>query len=131
MVLQIGNPMVAIDRRRGDVEQAKFSQGGVIGVSYIFPFVGPGEAYKDVSFPVWFVEPPVLTSSGEIDKGSNLVAGNYPWCSAMAGGWVTQVKGGATYYLGCRVIIVVGGAPGQTGAIHFGLRGKALQGPVT
>lgn len=130
-MVQIDNPMVAIDRRRGQVEKGKFSQGGVFNVDYLFPFVGAGEAYKDISFPVLFVEQPTISHGGEVAKGTNLVQGNYPWCSAMSGGWVTKTSGSAVYYLGCRVIIVVGGTVDQTGFVHFHVKGKALQGPVT
>lgn len=128
--MQIDNPMVAIDRRRGQVQNAEFSQGGVFAVNYTFPVVGAGEAFKDINFPCMFVEKPALTSGGEVDPWVP-VSGNYPWCSAMAGGWVTVQKGQATYWVGCRVILVVGGSADQKSTIHFHVEGKALQGPVT
>lgn len=130
MALQVGNPRILLDRERGRVENGRQSQGGVFKVTYLFEVTGAGEASRDVNFPVWYQERPALSCGGEVDPSTVLVTGNFPWSSAMGGGFITVNRNGIDYYVGCRVILVVGGTADQKATIHFHTEGKGLQGPV-
>lgn len=130
-MLNIGNPQLAIEQRRGQVERGRQSQGGLFRLSYTFNVTGAGEAEREINFPVWFVNPPALSHGGEVEATTVLESGNFPWSSVMACGYSTQLRAGVTYYVGCRVLLVMGGTPEQKGTLHFHVEGQALQGPVS
>lgn len=123
-------PLRPLEVRRGEIARVEALAGGIFKVSYSFLCSGAGEGSVDVNFPVAFYERPHCSQGGSLADGSTVEDGNYPWCAAMGADWVTEVRGGATYYVGCTVILVLAGKTGQEAWIDFGAEGKALQAPL-
>lgn len=119
------------ERRRGEVERSESMYGRVFTVVGFIELNGCGEALVDVNFPVWFIERPAIGGAGEVGEGAVLTGANYPIFSVGAVKWVTEDKpGGARYYTGAQLAVVVLGPSNQKSVIHWQAQGKALVAPL-
>lgn len=91
---------------------------------------GTGEVDHDISFPVPFVDMPVVLGGGALQEGETLHAGQYPIISATPASWsVRELPGGSRLYLGCRLAIVVTGHDRMQSIATWMAIGPALVNP--
>lgn len=98
---------------------------------------GPGEALKQVNFPVRFIERPNFTTGGELNLDSFAVAGSYPTVSCTINKWFTDppIVIGTTsdfskvYFIGAELSVVSTGPTGQRMWIHWRASGKGIVSP--
>ena len=122
------------EKRRGGIERQRSVQGRNHRVEGRFPFTNPitgaGESVVAVNFPVWFIDKPSMSFGGELDINEVLIDGAFPTLSALVKTWTTQVRDGATYYVGANLLVVSSGAPNQRMFVHWQMEGKALVNPL-
>jgi hypothetical protein len=94
--------------------------------------LGVGEVSFDVEFPVKFVEVPILSFGGELDKTSVVTATTFPTISVCVIEWENEEArlGDDGLFVGATLAVVTGGNPGQSIWVHWTFDGKALRNPV-
>lgn len=128
--LRIRSIQPAVERRRGEVENARAAQARIFQVYGRVSFTGSGELSYEGKFPIWFTEVPQITFGGELDPTVTLVAGQWPTLSLFVFKWTTREKNHHTYYIGAQFIIVVGGPSTMGGIAHWQLEGVGLKNPL-
>jgi hypothetical protein len=117
----------AIDRsdRINDVVGRVFAVTGEVGVR------GPGEVVQQVSFPVRFIERPVVTFGAGVEGGQCPVANSFPRCDAVVVNWLTEGEENRLLFRGARIAVHTSGPDEQVLFIGYRMEGKALVNPIT
>lgn len=123
-------PQLPAEARRAQIDRQVTVQDGVTTLKYFLTFNGAGEASVDVNFPCRFIDVPTIGGGFHMAPGSVLTAKNYPWCGVPGAIFVTEERGGKTYYIGATVILVMGGTRRQKMTVHVTFEAKAIVGPV-
>lgn len=118
------------EARRGQVESGKAVRAQVFQVYGRVELQGAGETTFDANFPVWFLEPPQVSSGGELGGNQILVAGSFPRINIMVRSWVTKRRAGAVYYVGAQFIAVADGPADMTIVGHWQCEGTGLTNPL-
>ena len=124
------NPQVALENRRGTVEQARSATAQRIEVEGTTPLGNIGEALVTVDFGRWFIEKPSIAGAGEMFDNEPLEAGNYPTWSVGVFRWVTRERAGSIFYTGAQLVLVSTGRSGMRSFVHWQVKGLALRNPV-
>jgi hypothetical protein len=124
---------VAQQRRARDVQQKQSMTGQVAHLEGRIRLDQPGEALVDVTFPVTFIEIPIISGDGwDLEPGSALEAGNFPRvrsCGAVFFAYY-ESSTGARFYTGARLAIEATGHTGMQLNVHVTITGKALTNPT-
>lgn len=123
-------PQHPAEARRAQVERQVSVQDGVTRLTYLLTFSGAGEQIVTVNFPCRFIDLPACSDSFHMEPGSVLEDRNFPWASCGAL-FDTEERAGHTYYIGAKLIAVMGGGRRQRMTVHWTAEGKAIVGPVT
>lgn len=119
-----------LEARRGVATRLDSITGRVYSIEGTFRLEGAGEALIDVTFPVWFIERPFPGFGAEMAPNQVLVAGKYPTVSVVVHRWrMKDYPHGVSYYAGATLVVVSGGAEGQTMLVHWSMTAKALRNP--
>lgn len=124
------------------------NQTDVLGVEHVLKgrsqLQGAGEATISITFPVTFIEPPILTASYTLAEGSVLEAGQFPIASIGVAAWGPNGEGPEmpdatdgqnyslrTYYTGAMLACVVTGPSVQNAYVNWVFMGIAITNPYT
>lgn len=127
----------AIESRRGTVERSRAMTGGIYVVDGIIELVGVGEVTIDVSFPVTFIEMPIVIGGGGVAENQRIVAGEFPSWRVGVRQWDLRIDPAfpdSPTYRGCNLVIVVDGARDDENTFQsrafWMARGRALTNPI-
>jgi len=122
-----------LERRRWNVDRIGSLSVRLYRVSGKVLVRGSGEVAVDVTFPVTFIEEPVLSFGAALEANQALEAGNFPTISVVATGWNRREKvvGGEVgfYYDGATLSIVTTGKTDQLIWVHWSAEAKAFRNP--
>lgn len=124
-----------LEHRRSDIERQRDAQAQYFKVSGIIEVSNIGESQVRISFPVFFVNQPVVHFGGEVGYGTlTAVAGAFPSWSAMVQNWDFRFKPDGSYlYVGALFGIITSGDPivNVVTNIHWSVEGIGLRNPST
>lgn len=101
-------------------------------VSGVFYVQGTGEAVATVSFPVRFIERPILAPGFELHPDSAAIDGQFPTFSVTVRDWVLEERGSnQKFFVGANLLVVTTGPTGQNGWVHWSFSGRAITSPYS
>jgi hypothetical protein len=94
--------------------------------------VGPGEVMFEVNFPVWFVERPAMSFSGELPENVAPVERKFPTVSVVVAKWkmVQAERPDGGFYGGAFLVVVTTGHAELEVLVHWQAEGKAMRNPA-
>jgi hypothetical protein len=120
-----------LEQRRGIVENTQAFQARVHWVTGTVPAVGAGNATKEISFPVWFLDRPAFLTGWQLDDGQTLEPNNFPRVSIGVAQWTLHTPAPhVSYYVGAVLAVsVTAGRADQKLIVHYQVQGMALRSP--
>lgn len=123
---------IANQRNRDKMESQRDFQSSNYLAKGKFLVVGVGEVFKDIKFPVTFIEQPSFFSGGALEDSQATKIGFMPTFSCIVLSWQTEQHGIDTIlYKGARLCVVTTGTPDTIQMwVNWHFMGKALVNPV-
>lgn len=122
----------AIERRREELTRMADFSIRPTRIAGFDKVVDPGEVLFEVNFPVWFVERPAMSFSGELPEGVAPVDGKFPTVSVVVARWKKSLpdRPDGGFYSGAFLAVVTTGHAGLEMLVHWQAEGKAMRNPA-
>jgi hypothetical protein len=93
---------------------------------------GTGELAYELSFPVVFVEVPIMSFGGELDQSDFAESSRFPTVSVVVLNWLKYKprEDSEIFFNGARLGIVIKGKRNQNLWVHWTATGSAMRNPI-
>lgn len=131
--MRAGRQLAVTGRRdTGRTVAAKAMTGRAHSVYGTVALSSSGETIVDISFPVEFVERPVVSFGAALQEDSKVILGMFPQVNAVVMEWVVNDTGAERkYYRGAKLGIRAVGGTDQSFYLDFRFEGTAMVNPTS